>query len=198
MSSVKAVLSVAAGLIFIFAFFPYIKAIVKRQTCPRKATWFVWALGDIIILAGMIDKGTISGQLVGAVIGATTTFILSVKLGEPGWNTRDRVCVTLSLLSIGLWLYFGESNLGIGFSLLALCIAAWPTYVSAWEKPENEDKNAWIWFNVSSVIAVLAIPRMTFADAAPPIVFMAIDGVMIYLLFLRPKWDRVKTEILGW
>lgn len=188
MSSIKAVLSVAAGLVFIFAFFPYIKAIVKDGAKPRKATWLVWATGDIIILAGMIAEKTMSGQMVGAVLGATTTFLLSLKYGEAGWTTRDKICLSLSGLALALWIYFGESNLGIAFSLLALAIAAWPTYVSAWENPANEDKQAWIWFNVSSLLAVLAIPRLAFADMAPPIVFMAIDGVMIPLLFFRRKY----------
>lgn len=189
----KDILSVLAGLVFIFAFYPYIKAIVKGKTSPRKATWFVWAVGDIIILAGMISSGAISGQLVGATLGAVVTFLLSLKFGEPGWATRDKVCVALSGLAIALWLYFGESSLGIGFSLLALMIAAWPTYVSAWQNPANEDKTAWFWFNVSSVLAVAAISKMTFADVAPPIGFLLIDGVMIPLLFFRRR-DRVVWE----
>jgi hypothetical protein len=195
--SFKAFLSVAAGLVFIFAFYPYIKAIVKRETSPRKATWLVWATGDVIVLAGMLANHTVSGQLVGAVIGATTTFILSVKFGEPGWTRRDKVCLSISALAIVLWQYFGESNLGIAFSLLSLCIAAWPTYVSAWEKPENEDKQAWIWFNISSVLALLAIPRLTFADAAAPIVFMAIDAPMLYLLFVRPTLQARRAQVIS-
>ncbi|MDO8510159.1 MAG: hypothetical protein Q7S15_00850 [bacterium] len=183
---IKVILSISCGLVFIAAFIPYIRAIVREEARPRKATWLVWALGDIIILSGMLTKHTVSGLMVGAVIGATTTFLLSLKYGETGWTTRDKICLTLSGLAILLWLYFGDSNVGIAFSLIALAVAVWPTYVSAWVMPENEDRKAWVLFNVSNVLAIMAIPRLTFADVAPPIVFMAIDVPMLYLLFVHP------------
>lgn len=186
----KEILSILSGGIFIWAFFPYIKAIVRKETSPRKATWLVWAMGDIIILIGMIVKGTISGFMIAAVLGASTIFVLSLLFGEPGWNRRDRVCLSLSTLAIALWIYFGESNLGIGLSLVALYIAAWPTYVSAWEKPENEDRKAWVLFNCANLFALLAIPHLTFADMAPPIVFAIIDAPFLYLLFLRPRFQQ--------
>jgi len=186
----KVVLSILSGLVFVYAFFPYIKAIVRRQASPRKATWLVWALGDIIILVGMLAKSTTSGLIIAATLGAITVFLLSLKYGEPGWNRRDKVCITLSLIAIALWVYFGESNIGIALSLVALAIAAWPTYVSAWENPANEDRRAWIAFNASSMLSVLAIPQLVFADAAPPIVFAAVDAPMLFLLFVRPHLQK--------
>ncbi|MFH1170878.1 MAG: hypothetical protein V1704_04940 [Candidatus Vogelbacteria bacterium] len=194
--TIKVILSICSGLVFILAFFPYIRAIVKRETSPRKATWLVWATGDVIILTGMIAKGTVSGLMIGAVLGATTTFILSLKFGEPGWNKRDKVCITLSMIAITLWIYFGESNIGIALSLLALVIAAWPTYVSAWEKPGNEDRKGWVLFNLANFFALLAIPHLTFADMAPPITFTAIDLPMLFLLFIRPNLQKRLTQAM--
>lgn len=153
-------------------------------------------MGDWIVLAGMIVKGTISGLIVAACLGATTIFLLSLRYGEPGWNTRDKVCITLSGVAIALWQYFGESNLGIAFSLLSLAIAAWPTYVSAWEKPKNEDAKGWILFNIASFLGVLAIGHMTFADIAPPVAFMLIDTPMLYLLFVRPASIRRRAQVV--
>jgi len=192
--NISDVLSVLSGIVILIAFFPYIRAIVRKETNPRKATWLIWATGDWIVLAGMIAKGTISGLIAAACLGATTIFLLSLRYGEPGWKIRDKVCITLSGVAILLWQYFGESNLGIGFSLLSLAIAAWPTYVSAWEKPENEDAKAWIIFNISSFIGVLAIRHATFADIAPPVTFLLIDFPLLYLLFIRPASLRRRAQ----
>ena len=180
------VLSVLSGIVILIAFLPYGRAIIKRETSPRKATWLIWATGDWIVLAGMINKGTISGLVAAACLGATTIFFLSLRYGEAGWKIRDKICIALSGVAIVLWRYFGESNLGIAFGLLSLLVAAWPTYVSAWEKPENEDARSWVIFNISSIIGVLAIPHLTFADIAPPVVFFLIDVPLLYLLFIRP------------
>src|SRR3989344_1453719 len=118
----KVVLSILSGLVFVYAFFPYINAIARGQASPRKATRLVWALGDIIMLAGMLAKSTTSGLIIAATLGAITVFLLSLKYGELGWNRRDKVCITLSLIAIALWVYCGESNIGIALSLVALAI----------------------------------------------------------------------------
>lgn len=191
----KVTLSVLSGLVLIYAFFPYIKAILRRETSPRKATWFVWATSDVIILTGMLAKGTVSGLIIGAVLGATTVFILSLKFGESGWTKRDIVCITLSMTAIALWVYLEESNIGIALGLLALTIAAWPTYVSAWEKPANESRTGWVVFNISSILGVLAIPHLTFADIAPAFVFLAIDLPMLYVLFVRPRLQKQSVRM---
>ncbi|MEK7554142.1 MAG: hypothetical protein AAB517_02125 [Patescibacteria group bacterium] len=188
--SISNVVSMLSGIVILIAFFPYISAIVKKETSPRKATWLIWATGDWIVLVGMIDKGTISGLIVAACLGATAIFLLSLRYGEAGWNTHDKICISLSCVAIALWQYFGESNLGIAFSLLSLAIAAWPTYVSAWERPQNEDANGWIIFNIASFLGVLGIAHLTFADVAPPVAFMLIDAPMLYLLFVRPASIR--------
>lgn len=188
--TLKVVLSTLSGIVFIFAFIPYIREILWGDASPRKATWLVWAVGDIIILTGMLAKGTTSGLIIGATLGASTVFLLSLKYGEPGWTKRDKVCISLSAVAIGLWMYFGESNLGIALSLIALAIAAWPTYVSAWRKPGNESRVAWVLFNTSNLLAILAIPSVTFADMSAPIAFMMIDVPMLYLLFIRPRISR--------
>lgn len=188
------ILSLLSGVVFIIAFIPYIGAILRGEARPRKATWLVWAVGDWIILIGMATKGTTSGLIIAACFGATCLFLLSLWYGDAGWENRDRVCLTLSGVAILLWLYFGESNLGIMFSLLSLAIAAWPTYVSAWRRPENEDAKGWVIFNISSLLAVLAIPRATIADVAPPVTFMLIDLPMLYLLLVRPAQLRRKLQ----
>lgn len=193
--NISNVLSVLSGIVILIAFFPYIRAIVKKETSPRKTTWLIWAAGDWIILAGMIAKGTISGLIAAACLGATTIFLLSLRYGESGWGTRDKVCITLSGVAIALWQYFGESNLGIAFSLLSLAIAAWPTYVSAWERPQNEDAKGWIIFNISSFLGVLGIAHLTFTDVAPPVTFMLIDAPMLYLLFVRPASLRRQAQV---
>jgi hypothetical protein len=185
LNTILTVLSVVSGLLLTYSFVPYVRAIVRRETSPRKATWLIWASCDWIILLGMLYQGTISGLLVGAVLGATTTLILSIKYGESGWTKRDKICVAIAGTAVATWVYFGESNYGIVLSSLALFVAAWPTYMSAWENPFNEDAKAWKIFTFSSLLGVLAIPHYTFADAAGPWTFLLIDSPMLYLAVWR-------------
>src|SRR5581483_6426724 len=72
---VKEILSVLAGILFIVGFVPYIRAIVRKETKPAKASWIIWASLDSITIAGMYAKDAVNGQIVGACLGAWVVVI---------------------------------------------------------------------------------------------------------------------------
>ena len=189
--SLNNIFSILAGLLFLFAFFPYVRSIVVGKTVPKKVTWLIWALNDVIVLSGMFLTGKVNGLIVGATLGAVIVFCLSIKKGENGWDVRDKLCVTISLMAI-VGSFFSTKNVGIALSLSALFIAAWPMYVSAWKCPEKEDAKSWVIFNTANLFGVLAISSMTFASVAPPVMFVVIDSTMLYLLLVRPRLRLVK------
>ena len=191
---IKSFFSILSGIVFLYAFYPYWKAILRGETKPQKVTWLIWAISDGVILAGMLANDTINGLLVGAVISATITFILALKFGKSGWNRQDKVCLTLSILAILLWVFSGESNVGIALSLLVIVIGMWPTWVSTLENPAHESKKGWAIFLISSFLAMVAITNRTFADVAPPSVFFTLDLSMVYLLFIHPVFKRIAVN----
>ncbi len=180
-------LSGLSGIVMLVAFIPYVMAIIGKQTRPSKASWIVWATLDLITLAGMFAKGTVNGQIVGTTIGALSVAALSFRYGKPGWSTLDRFCIGCAGLAIVLWQVFNSPVVGLSMSLIATCIAATPTWVNAWHRPEEEDKLAWTLYWVSCVLAVIAIPSWTMAHAAQPMTFLAIESTMMFILFVRPR-----------
>jgi hypothetical protein len=205
MDIVSTIFSVFTTLCFASGFYPQTRDLLKRKISPRLVTWLVWATGDWIILVGILtQKVRLSALIIVATIGASLTFLLTLKFGKSGWETRDKVCLALSGLAIGIWLWLGNSDYGIGISLIGLWIAAYPMYSIARDTPETENKLTWALFNVANVFAIFAIPNilmlftgsiptLTFADVAPPIMFMVIDLPMIYYLFIRPRRRRATT-----
>jgi hypothetical protein len=185
--SIQDILNGLSGVVLMCALVPYLRSIVRRETKAQRVTWLVWSVGDIIAFIGTVAAGKPSLLLLGALIGASLTFIASLMYGETTWTKRDIVCLGLSLVGFGLWKYFGDSSLGIILSLVSLVVAAWPLYVSAWHNPSHEDKLSWVLFNLSSFIALFAIKHLTVAEAAPAITFVVIDAPVLYLLFVRPN-----------
>mgnify|MGYP000132529445 FL=1 len=183
----KETLSILAGLLFVAAFVPYIRAILRKETKPAKASWIIWANLDTITLAGMFFKGTVNGQILGAVLGAWVVAALALKYGTPGWTKLDKFCLGGAVLGIVLWQVFSDPVFGIVTSLSVVFLGSIPTFTSAWKDPSRENKLAWTIFWVSCVCAVIAIPHWTLADAAQPITFFAIETIMMYILFVRPR-----------
>lgn len=181
----KNVLSVLAGGLFVLGFVPYIVAILRGKTKPAKASWIIWASLDSITLAGMFFKGAVNGQILGAVLGAWVVVALALKYGVSGWTRLDRFCLIGAVLGIALWQVFSDPMLGIATSLCVVFVGSIPTFASAWKDPSKEDKLAWTIFWVSCICAVIAIPQWTLVDAAQPLVFFAVENIMMYILYIR-------------
>lgn len=183
----KGVLSLVAGVLFVAAFVPYIRAILQKKTQPAKASWVIWATLDSITCAGMLVKHAVNGQIIGAILGAWMVVILAMKYGKPGWTRLDKFCLGGAVLGIALWTIFSCPALGIVTSLSVVFLGSIPTFANAWHDPSKEDRTAWTIFWVSCVFAVVAIPAFTWADAAQPLTFFSIETIMMYILYFRPR-----------
>lgn len=183
----KYVLTVIAGVLFIIGFVPYIRAIVRKETKPTTASWLIWATLDTITLAGMFFKNAVNGQIIGAVLGAWVVAILALIYGTRGWTKLDKYCLGGAVLGIVLWLVFDNPVFGIVISNVVAFLGAIPTFKSAWGDPSREDKVAWTIYWLSCVVAVLAIPAWTLADATQPITFFVIETIMMYIVYIRAR-----------
>lgn len=186
-------LSVIAGVLFFVAFIPYIRAILRKETKPAKASWLIWATLDTITLLGMHNKDTLNGQIIGAVLGAWVVALLALKYGTPGWTKLDKFCLAGAILGIVLWQVFDDALFGIMISSIVVFLASFPTFISAWKDPSREDKLAWTIFWISCVCATIAIPQWTLADATQPITFLAIESIMMYILYFHKK-PKIDTD----
>jgi hypothetical protein len=184
----------AAGVLFIIAFVPYILAIAKGDAKPSKATWFIWASLDSIILYGMFAKGALNNQIIGAVTGAWAVFLLSLFYGEKGWTKLEMFCLAGAALGITLWQVFDSPTLGIITSLSVVFIGAFPTFKRAYDHPAQEDRTAWTIFWISCVCAVLAIPVWDWDNAAQPITFFVIESIMMWLLWKPRRMQVVERQ----
>jgi hypothetical protein len=183
----KHILSVLAGVLFVAAYVPYIRAILRKGTQPAKASWLIWASLDTVTCAGMLAKHTLNGQIIGAVCGSWAVAVLALRFGKSGWTTLDKLCLGGAVLGIVLWQAFNNPVLGIVTSLSVMFLGSFPTFASAWKDPSKEDRTAWTIFFLSCVAAMLAIPAATLADAAQPSTFFLAVAIMVSILYLRPR-----------
>ena len=186
--------NVLAGVLFVAAFVPYIRAILKKVATPMKSTWLIWATLDSITFAGMWAEDTVNGQITGAILGAWTVTILAFKYGESGWTLLDKLCLAGAALGIVLWQMFDNPTLGIVTSLSVVFLGSIPTFVSAWKDPARENRLAWWIYWASCVSALLAVPKWTWQDATQPVTFFAIESIMVFILTYRPHKLRAKVQ----
>jgi hypothetical protein len=186
-------LVVFSALFSIAAYFPYVKAILESRGTsdpvrPNRASWFVWWLIDITMVASLSVAGSFSAvpMFVAFVIGSSVVLALSVKNGEGGFTRLDLGCVTVALVGIVLWQMLGNPEAAIAASVVAALAGTLPTIRKAWRKPASEDITTWVLFAVGSGLNCIVIPESTFAAAAAPIaVFTAQMSIVVSIIAPR-------------
>lgn len=195
LESVAPVLSLVAGMLGILGFVPYIRAVLKKEAQPQKASWVAWGILNFITLAGMYVKGAASIQMTAITLGSWIVAGLAFKYGKPGWSALDKFCLGGAVVAIALWKYYNDSNFGIVVSLIGLFISGLPTWKAAWQTPEKENRAAWVIFMTSSLLALLAIKTFTMASAAQPIEFLINQTVTVAFLFTRTPMRKSKATL---
>lgn len=181
--------NLAAGIIFPIGFLPYIYSMLRGETKPSKVSWIIWISLDYIVLAGMFAENTVNGQIVGTVFGGTMVFLLALKLGNTSWTNLDKFSLAGGVVGIMLWLITSNPIAAIITSSCTALIGSFPTFASAWKNPRNENRLAWTLFTISCVCALIGVPHWTIADAAQPVAFSIVEGVMMYILWVKPRLE---------
>lgn len=195
MPDITAVAGKVAGIISLAAFVPYLLAILRGETKPNRATWWIWTVVSFMLLASYYSSGaknTIWIPIVYA-ISSLTTAILSIKYGEGGWTRFDRYCLLGAGVSVVLWWMFSSPLIALLINLFIDFMGALPTIRKSYYEPESEDRTAWALFFTGNIINLFAVENWTFAIAVYPIYMFLGSGLIATLIFIRRN-NKMKTS----
>ncbi len=193
----KEILSIVSGMLLVFGYVPYFRAILRKTMQPTKSTWIIWTMLDSIAFAGMYSKHILNWQITCSVVCTLATMLLAFKYGLPGWDWAEKTCIVIAASSIALWLIFDNPVLGITMSMTGLAAGAIPTFLHSWVNPARENRTSWTigWFGCA--VAIFAIPQWTLAHAVQPIAFITIQTIAMYILYFSPRALEVDLRKIG-
>lgn len=189
----RSVFGLLAGALWLFGYIPFTTAVYGfdlwqgpiTPTQPSIATWVIFFLLDLIVLAGMYQKRTVNWQIIVATIGALWLATLSFFYGVSTWTTIDLVCLLGAVCGIGLWSWYKEANWGIVIGQTAMVIGVIPTVISAWGNPTRENLLAWSIGTLSCFFQLAATRSFTVAALTQPIGFFIIEASVMVVLLVR-------------
>lgn len=186
----KFYIGILAGIIAFVAYVVYIKSILKGESKPSRATWWIWTfMGGVVGLSYYFSgaENTIWVPLV-EFIGPFSIALLSLKYGEGGLEEKtDIICIAGAVISIILWIIFKNPVVALVTNLLVDSFALIPTIKKSYLRPEGEDFFAWFGTGMADTINLFAVERFTFAILVYPIYMLLSDLIVISILFIKKR-----------
>ncbi len=186
--SIKDIVGLLAGIISLFAYLPYIKSTIQKETRPSRSSWWIWSLVGLLIIFSYYSVGARSTIWVPLVffLGPLTVAILSIRFGEgTGLNKIDKMCLWGSLLSLIMWIIFKSAVLALFINIFIDLLGFLPTLQKTFKNPLYESKISWILFFTGSILNLLAIKIFSVPITAYPVYMIVMDIIMLFLLFKK-------------
>ena len=149
----------AAGLMAVGAFFPYVRSILARKTKPERASWWIWTFLMVEAFAAQLAMGGAWALLLtGALLaGNIVVGTLSLRYGYGRFDTKDAASLLVAIAGLGLW---KATKIPLAALVVVMAIdflGQWLVLVKSWRAPYTENLLSWYLLTAASVAGVLSV-----------------------------------------
>lgn len=178
-------IGLTSGVIALAAFVPYIRSILRGQTRPNRASWFIWAFAEIVTTATYAASGADATLWVAAgySVGTITVAALSLRYGEGGASFLDLLCLAGAGIALIPWLVLDQAELALYMIIFVDALAVFPTLRKAILDPDSEDKTYWSLSFLAAVVNIFAINRWTPEIVVFPVYSFIGAGAILLALY---------------
>lgn len=190
----KEILALAATMLIIVAYIPYIKDTLKAKTVPHVYSWLVSALVTFIAFGIQLSEGARWGALPTfiAAIAGFIVFALSLKSRNSVVTRADTVFFIGTLVAVVLWLIADQPLLSILLIASIDILAFVPTFRKSWKRPDQETVSMYAINAVRFSFAALAVQNYSLITLLYPLSQVFCDGLFALFLVIRKKVLRFK------
>ncbi len=191
---VKSVISGIAILITLFAFYPYLKAILSNRIKPHFFSWVIWGITTLVAFLGQIagdgGVGTISIGL-SAILTFFIAFLAYRKRADFTIHRTDWLYLIAALMAIPVWLITKNPLWAViimtGIDLLGFG----PTLRNAYQHPRNEDPWFYLIFCFRNLLVIMALEHYSVTTILfPAAIGLAGSIVSVVIWYARVRVSR--------
>ena len=191
-----------ACIVFLAGYVPIIKNTIHGPLRPPKVSWLVFFLNDTVsgICQYMGPHHAVTGQLIGATLGAAAVCIVTLKYGKKGWSRADIITLIGAGIAMGAAIIYRNSWLGVLLSQAASWCGCGKLFQHAIAHSEEESRTAWFlfWVSVFPQTGALLLGEITAEEVIQIVSFFIGNTIMVYLLFFYPRGvQRKKINFPG-
>ena len=188
--SVVEFVGLAAAVLTVVAYVPYIKAIKGGQVKPHFFSWLIWTLTTAIVFLAQLAADGGAGAWPTAVSAAITVYVawLALVLRSDFTNTRADWCFLIAaLLSLPAWFITADPLWSVIILTLVDALGFGPTLRKAWQKPQEESMQFYLLFAVRSGLSIYALESRTLTTVLFPAAMVVACVLVCGMLWWRRR-----------
>lgn len=191
----KELIGLAAVVLVIAAYIPYIYHITKGLVKPHPFSWLIWCLTAISIFFLQTLEGSGAGAYTTAAVAvfALLVFVFALRQSHVTVRPVDVLCLAIALVGLGAWFFVQQPVLSILLMLLVEFIGFIPTLRNTWRRPYDESLSLWGINSARHILALGAIYSYSFVTVINPIFWATLGiGLCIVMVVRRKAIKRPK------
>lgn len=186
------IITALASLLGVYAFYPYIRDILRGKTRPHVFSWLIWGVLMAIALCAQVAEGAGKAAIVTGifVVANLIVIILSLRHGEKNITRSDKAMLAVALLAIPLWLATDDPVWSVVLISAIDVVAFVPTFRKSWGKPGEETLQTYILCGSSFALSLFVLESVNISTVLYPATLMATNAAFVAMVFWRRRYFR--------
>lgn len=185
----KDALGLAASLIALGGYVPYLRGMYRGTVHPHVFSWLVWTILTGLGFFLQTSEQAGAGAWVTGVTAVTCLIVTvwSLKVGEKNITRGDWAAFIAAMAAIPVWLAADSPVLAMILISLIDALAFWPTFRKSWMKPWDEALSEYWAAVIKFSIALFALDQITVVTALYPASLVVMHAAFIGLALWRRR-----------
>jgi hypothetical protein len=189
MIDIKLWASLAATVLVMISYIPYIRDMLKGITKPHAYTSLVWTITQGTASAALLYGGAGIGSLslaVGTVL-VFVTFLLSLWYGSKNITRGDSIVLGSALIAVVVWWQLDQPLLSV---IMVTAIDAWayiPSWRKSYEEPWSETLSSWYIFLVAGFLSIIALQEYNLLTLTYIVVYNIANITLVAICLYRRR-----------
>ena len=180
----------AAVVLTVVAYVPYISAIRAKAVKPHFFSWLIWSLTTVIVFFAQMAAEGGAGAWSTGMSAAITLYVarLALVLRSDFSNTTADWCFLIAaMLSLPVWFFTDDPLWSVVILTLVDAFGFGPTLRKAWHKPQEESMQFYLLFAARSLLSVAALESRTLTTVLFPAAMVVACVLVSVLLWWRRR-----------
>lgn len=188
--SIKEILGAIAIVLTFYAFYPYIRSILKGEVKPHVFSWIIWGSTTVIVFFAQIEGGGGVGAWSTGVSGLITfyvAYLAYINKGDLKITKLDWAFFISAMLSLPLWFFTSDPLTAVIVLTFVDTVGLGPTLRKSYDLPNEESASFYALIALRNGISIIALEMYSMTTVLFPAAVAVFCLLLIFVIIYRRK-----------